>query len=79
MRYVVISKENWIQKVHPKLKVPKGLFTDSAKTIADFLCKNSISLKQAMSRINFYVNRSGNKDKKFEIVKELIRKYFEKN
>lgn len=42
-------------KYHP----PEGTFTKGATAIASQLAGDSDSLKQAMSRLNFYINRAG--------------------
>lgn len=38
---------------------PAGLFTKGPRIIAQKLKADSDSLKQAMSRLNFYINRAG--------------------
>ena len=38
---------------------PEGLFTQSSGVIAQQLKKDSKDLKQAMARLNFYINRAG--------------------
>ena len=57
MHFAESSK--WTGKVKPKWEPPEGLFTKSAEEIADVLFSDSEDLQQAMSRINFYVNRAG--------------------
>ncbi len=54
-----LLESKWSGKVDTHWKVPEGLFTKSAKEIASVLKDNSKSLKQAMSRLNFYINRAG--------------------
>ncbi|GEM_PF-1231844 len=49
----------WSAQVKTKWTPPKGLFTRSAKEVATVLHNQSESLKQAMSRLNFYINRAG--------------------
>jgi hypothetical protein len=65
--------------VEPKWTPPEGLFTKSAKEIAQVLHDNSKDLKQAMARLNFYINRGGedvpNKDN-LEKAKDELRKMF---
>lgn len=51
--------EQWSQDVDPKWRAPEGFFKKSAVAIAQGLKKNSKDLKQAMSRLNFYINRAG--------------------
>jgi hypothetical protein len=74
-----LFEKKWSGKVDTKWQPPEGTFTKDAGHIADVLAKASSDLKQAMSRLNFYVNRGGknftNKDlAKFEKVKDLLRK-----
>ena len=81
MKYITISTN--LSSYKSKLDVPDKLFTESATKIADFLFKKSTSLKQAISRVSFYVNRAGSKlnaeDKqKFELVKTKLRNKFSK-
>ena len=78
----IIEKiEKWSGKVKTKYEPPEGLFTKDAETIASQLAKDSTDLQQAMSRLNFYINRVGTNlspDRKstLENVKELLRKKF---
>lgn len=44
---------------HEKWHPPEGLFKESPDKIARTLKSNSDSKKQAMSRLNFYLNRAG--------------------
>ena len=55
----MLEKTYWVKKVKTKWHPPAGLFTKDPKTIASVLAKASKSLKQAMARLNFYINRSG--------------------
>jgi len=69
----VTKKEKW----HP----PEGFFTGSADSIASGLKSASSSLKQAMSRLNFYINRQGSNlsatdKKKLDSVKNKLRKLY---
>lgn len=85
-RITLIEKEEkkyWSKDVIPKWTPPKGLFKENAKKIVDVLYKESDSLKTAMSRLNFYINRAGKKlpeqDKKeLEKAKKLLREKFKK-
>ena len=75
------ADKNWSDDVKTKNELPEGTFTKSAKEIADTLKKYSDDLKQAMSRLNFYINRGGKGlDKKtiaeLEKAKELLRKLY---
>ncbi len=67
-------------KWHP----PAGLFDKSAAEIAKVLKENSDSEKQAMSRLNFYINRAGKnlseEDKKrLDSAKEKLKVLYEKS
>jgi len=60
---------------------PKDLFTQSAEVISNQLYKDSKDLKQAMSRLNFYMNRAGSnlskeRIKSLEKAKDLLRKMY---
>jgi len=77
--------DNWIQDVETKWSPPPGTFKKSPEEIAKILLENSKSYKQAVLRLNFYVNRMGknlseDEKKKFEEVKEIMEnersKYF---
>ena len=75
------ADEEWSDDVKTKWTPPEGTFTKSAKEVADVLKKNSDDLQQAMSRLNFYINRAGDGlDKKtkaeLEKAKEELRKLY---
>lgn len=53
--------EKWSADVETKWTPKEGIFTKSAEKIAKYLKKESDDLKQAMSRLNFYINRAGSK------------------
>lgn len=79
----VVELLEWVAAVNTKWTPPAGLFTRSASTIASTLHAKSSDLKQAMGRLNFYINRAGKnlsaEDKgRFENAKTLLRKKFEK-
>lgn len=81
---IAAKKKKWSGAVKPKWSPPPELFTKSANVIADTLAKSGQTLKRAMARLNFYVNRSGSnlsdKDKaRLEYAKELLHKKFEKD
>ena len=78
---VTEADEEWSDDVKTKWTPPEGTFTKSAKEVADVLKKNSDDLQQAMSRLNFYINRAGDGlDKKtkaeLEKAKEELRKLY---
>ena len=69
-------------EIKTKWKPRAGIFTEDSQEIAEYLKKNSDSLEQAMSRLNFYVNRAGDNlsasDKeRLESAKEKLHKLFE--
>jgi hypothetical protein len=71
----------WSSKVKTKYSPPEGLFTKDASTIATQLANDSTDLKQAMSRLNFYLNRAGKNlpsERKTEIekAKKLLNQKF---
>jgi hypothetical protein len=53
------KKKKWSGKVGTSWSPPPGLFTMQADVIADTLESESGSCAQAMSRLNFYINRAG--------------------
>jgi len=60
-------KKKWSGKVTKKAKwkPPEGLFEESARKIADTIIASASSRKQAIGRVQFYINRAGSnlKDK----------------
>lgn len=75
--------EKWSGDVETKWTPKEGLFTQSASKIATYLAANSDSLKQAMSRLNFYINRAGDNlstERKLDLdrAKELLRRRYGK-
>lgn len=91
--YVLLSAEalelqakgkgkKWSSKVKTKWSSPEGLFKESAEKIASTLKRNSKDLKQAMSRLNFYINRGGKglsaaDKKRLNTAKDKLRKLYE--
>ena len=80
-----ISEDKWSKDVtkEDKWKPPAGLFDRSAKVIAKTLKSNSDSEKQAMSRLNFYINRAGKNlsesdKKRLEEAKEELKALYGK-
>ena len=72
-----LTEEKWSKDVETKWEPPEGFFKGSASSIAKGLEKASSSLKQAMSRLNFYINRAGEKlenKEELEKAKELLKK-----
>jgi hypothetical protein len=77
-----LVEEKWSAGVTTHWTPKEGFFTQPAEKIASGLARNSKDLKQAMSRLNFYVNRAGKNldtdDKtRLELAKEKLRKKFE--
>lgn len=69
----------WSEEVRPKWHPPKGFFEQSAQAIAEGLQENSDSLRQAMDRLDFYINRAGEKLKdpeKFEEAKVILHNLY---
>jgi len=82
LSFSVINEKMWSGNVSTKWEPKEGFFTQSAEKIASGLKRASKDLKQAMSRLNFYRNRSGSnlsaEDKKrLELAKEKLRKLYE--
>ena len=55
------KKNLWSGDVETKWHPPEGFFEQSAEDIAKGLKAASDSLAQAMDRLNFYINRAGDK------------------
>lgn len=56
---IIVTAKNWSENVKTDWHPPKGFFTKSAQAIANGLKDASDDLQQAMSRLNFYINRAG--------------------
>lgn len=54
-----LLEAKWSGDVKEKWHPPEGFFTRSSGDIASGLKSASKDLKQAMSRLNFYINRAG--------------------
>ena len=78
-----ILEQEQLSDVDTKWHPEEGLFLKKdPKYIADYLIKNSKDLKQAMSRLVFYMNRAGeNLENKTVLnkAKELIHNKVEEN
>jgi hypothetical protein len=73
----------WSGDVETKFHPKEGIFTKSASEIAKYLKDNSKDLKQAMSRLVYFINRGGKNIKKedrdrLDLAKEKLRKLYEK-
>ena len=74
-----LEQKLWVKTVATKWEPPKGFFKQSASKIASGLLAASKDKKQAMSRLNFYINRAGEglspeDETKLEKAKDLISK-----
>lgn len=74
-----LTAEKWSGKVDTKWSPPEGFFSRSAQDIANGLMRASEDYAQAMSRLNFYINRAGDnlsaEDKsRLEHAKSLLEK-----
>lgn len=54
-----VNEKKWSGEVETHFKPEEGIFTKGSVEIAKYLKSNSKDLKQAMSRLNFYINRAG--------------------
>ena len=60
LKNYIIEKEEQLSDVETKWHPEEGLFSKKdPEYIANYLIKNSKDLKQAMSRLVFYMNRAG--------------------
>jgi len=78
-----INEAMWTANVKTKWSPPPGFFTQSAEKIAAGLKSASDSLKQAMARLNFYINRAGKNLKgddreRLEQAKAILSKMYAK-
>ena len=78
----ILNEKKWSAAVETEWSPPEGFFTKSAEKIAAGLKAKSKDLKQAMSRLNFFINRAGKNlsadDKaRLENAKDKLRKLFE--
>lgn len=74
--------DDWSEKVHTHWHPEPGFFEQSAEAIAEGLKANSDSLRQAMDRLDFYINRAGDRLKdpaKFEKAKLLLHHLYTGN
>lgn len=78
-----LNEKKWSADVEKKWSPKEGIFSESGKKIAKYLKSESSDLKQAMSRLNFYINRAGSNlsaaDKaRLEKAKEKLHKLYNK-
>lgn len=76
-----LTEKQWIGAVKEKWHPPEGFFEKSATSIATGLKGASKDLKQAMSRLNFYINRagsnlSGEDSDRLELAKEKLHNLY---
>lgn len=70
----------WSEHVKTKWHPEPGFFEQSAEAIAEGLKDNSDSLRQAMDRLDFYINRAGDKledPEKFERAKVILHNLYQ--
>lgn len=77
------KKKKWSGKVETKWTPPPNFFKQSPAAIAAGLKKNSKDRRQAMARLNFYINRSGKNltpadHKRLEDAKKLLIAMYDK-
>jgi hypothetical protein len=75
---VLENNKNWSDEVQTKFTPKKDIFKQSSEEIAEYFYNNSKDLKQALARINFYLNRAGKnlklEDKtRIEKAKDILR------
>jgi hypothetical protein len=75
------ASDMWSSEVDTEWTPPEDLFTKDSEIIANTLKKSSESLKQAMARLNFYINRAGDNlssddKKRLEKAKDLLSGMF---
>ena len=83
IRDVIMEVDLWVKRVKTKWTPPAGLFKKSASEIAKGIAAASKDLKQAMARLNFYINRAGKNlsaERKAELEKAKgeLRKIYKK-
>lgn len=79
----LITEAKWVAGVKTKWEPKEGIFKRDAMSIAKYLKRESKDLKQAMSRLNFYINRSGSnlsatQKRTLEKAKLVLQKLFGK-
>jgi len=77
----LLKADKWSQPVTEKVEnhPPEGLFKKSGAAIAKGLKKLHSDLKSAMSALNFYINRGGDKvenKENLEKAKDELRKLY---
>lgn len=74
-----MGKGDWSENVQTHWTPAPGFFEQSAQAIAEGLQANSDSYRQAMDRLDFYINRAGRELKdpqKFEKAKAVLRELY---
>jgi tRNA(adenine34) deaminase len=74
----LLTEKKWSAAVETHWHPEEGFFTKSATAIASGLKSKSDSLQQAMSRLDFYINRAGknlsaSEKAKLETAKDKLR------
>ena len=73
------GEDDWSEEVHTHWHPPAGFFEQSAQAIAEGLQQASDSERQAMDRLDFYINRAGDRLKdpeKFQEAKQILRSLY---
>ena len=78
-----VSEAMWSDRVQTSWHPKSGFFTQSASEIANGLKGNSKDLEQSMSRLNFYINRTGDnlpssRKTELEKAKTILRSLYPK-
>lgn len=74
-----MSQDDWSENVHTHWHPEKGFFKQSAQAIAEGLMANSDSERQAMDRLDFYINRAGDRledPEKFQEAKAILHNLY---
>ena len=74
-----MAGNDWSENVQTHWHPEPGFFEQSAQAIAEGLKANSDSYRQAMDRLDFYINRAGDRLKdpqKFEKAKMVLRELY---
>lgn len=79
-----LYEKKWSGDVETSWHPKEGFFTQSAEKIADGIKSASKDLKQAMGRLNFYINRSGDNlsgddKKRLELAKTKLHNLYGKD
>lgn len=76
---MAFGEDDWSEGVHTHWHPPKEFFEQSAQAIAEGLQQASDSERQAMDRLDFYINRAGRDlrdPQKFQEAKQILRQLY---